>query len=97
MSTYIMFINYTDEGFAKVKESPKRLDGAKALMKRFGGEMTQFYLCMGSYDVIAVLEAPDDESVMKFTLAMDALGYVKAVTLRVFTEAEYKGIVSALP
>lgn len=39
MVTYIILINYTDQGIRNVKDSPKRLDAAKKMLKTMGGEI----------------------------------------------------------
>ncbi len=57
MTTYIMLANWTDQGIRKVKESPQRLDVAKAALRDMGGEMKAFFLTMGDYDMVAVYEA----------------------------------------
>src|SRR5215813_5516375 len=54
MATYIALCSYTAEGIKAIKEAPKRLDKAKALARKLGGEMKALYLTMGSCDVIAV-------------------------------------------
>ena len=59
--------------------------------------MKDFYLAMGQYDAVVVVEAPDDETVAKASLAIGSLGNVRIETLRAFTEEEYRGIVRALP
>jgi uncharacterized protein with GYD domain len=54
MATYISLINYTDQGIRNVKDSPKRLDAAKKLLKDLGGDLKEFYLTMGGYDMVIV-------------------------------------------
>lgn len=97
MATYVTLVNYTKQGIMNIKESPARLDAAKAAFKAFGAEMTQFYLAMGRYDIIIVTEAPNDEAVAKAALAIGSRGAVKTETFRVFNEDEYRDIISALP
>jgi uncharacterized protein with GYD domain len=97
MATYVILINYTDQGIRNVKESPKRLDAAKKLLKGLGGEFKQFYLTMGAYDLVAVVEAPNDEAIAKFALASGSLGNIRTTTLKAFQEAEYRKIIGALP
>ena len=36
MSTYIVLVNYTDQGIRNIKDSPKRADAARKLAKTFG-------------------------------------------------------------
>ncbi|HLA82218.1 MAG TPA: GYD domain-containing protein [Thermoleophilia bacterium] len=97
MPTYIILINYTDQGIRNVKESPKRLDAAKKLLKSMGGEFKQFYLTMGAYDLATIVEAPNDEAIAKFALVVGSLGNIRTTTLKAFPEDEYRKIVAALP
>ena len=54
----------------KKKVFAERLDAAKKLIKDMGGELKAFYLTMGGYDIVTVADAPNDESVAKFVLAL---------------------------
>lgn len=51
---------------------------------------------MGAYDAVVIVEAPDDETVAKASLAISSLGNVRIETLRAFTEEEYREIVGAI-
>ncbi len=97
MATYISLINYTDQGIRGIKDSPKRLDAAKKLLKDMGGELKGFYFTMGGYDAVTVAEAPSDEVVVKFVLAVASAGNVRTTTLKAFTEAEFRKVIAALP
>ena len=97
MPTYISFASYTDQGIRNVKDSPKRLDAAKDLAKDLGGELKQFYLTMGAYDIVIVLDLPGDDAAAKFALSLCSLGNVRTTTVKAFTEAEYRDIVASLP
>lgn len=97
MPTYVSLINYTDQGVRNIKDGPKRLDAAKKLIKDMGGELKAVYLTMGAYDLVTVAEAPNDETVAKFVLAVASAGNVRTVTMKAFPEAEYRKIVSTLP
>lgn len=97
MPTYISLINYTDQGIRNIKDSPKRLDAAKKLLKGLGGELKAFYLTLGLYDIITVAEAPNDEVVTRFVLTLASAGNVRTATLKAFSEAEYRKIIAGLP
>ena len=97
MATYIILINYTDQGIRNIKDSPKRLDAAKKMLKTMGGEIKEFYLTMGSYDLAIVAEAPSDDVIAKFSLASGSLGNIRTTTLKAFPEAEYRKIIGTLP
>ena len=52
MSTYISLVNYTQDGIAAIKDSPKRLSVVKRLAKNMGGKVKHFYLTLGSTGAI---------------------------------------------
>ena len=56
MSTYIMLINYTEQGILNIKESPKRAEAARDVARACGAEMKDLYLTMGPYDLVETLE-----------------------------------------
>ncbi|HUC64026.1 MAG TPA: GYD domain-containing protein [Stellaceae bacterium] len=96
MTTYVMLINWTEQGMRQVKESPKRLDVAKKALKEMGGEIKAFLMTMGDYDLVAIYEAPDDAIAARFTLILGMLGNVRTKTLKAFPEAAYREIINSL-
>ena len=96
MSNYILLLNYTDQGIRTIKDSPKRVNAARELARKYGAELKDFYLTMGAYDIVSIVEAPTDEAATQFVLALGSLGNVRSTTLKAFTEAEYQKIVGAL-
>lgn len=96
MTTYIMLGNWTDQGVRNIKDSPRRIDAAKALLEEVGGAFKGFYSTMGDYDVIAVYEAPDDAVAARFTLQVAQLGNLRSRTLKAFPEAAFREIVASL-
>ncbi len=96
MATYISLLRYTDQGIRNVKESANRLDAAKKAFQAAGGELKQFYLAMGKYDIVIVADAPDDETAARITLGLGSLGNVRTETMRVFTEGEFRKIIGSL-
>ncbi len=97
MATYIMLVSYTRKGIESIKESPARLDAARKMFEDMGGELKEFYLVSGKYDIVCVCEAPDGETIAKWALAVGSKGAVRTETLRAYTEDEYRKIISALP
>lgn len=96
MATFISLVRYTDQGIRNIKESPTRLDAAKKAFQAAGGELKEFYLAMGKFDIVIVSEAPDDEAAARVSLALGSLGNVRTQTMRVFPEAEFRKIVGSL-
>jgi len=96
MPHFVNLIRYTQQGIAKIKESPARLEAAKRTAEKAGGKIHAWYLTMGQYDAVIISEFPTDEAVAKFALSVGALGNVTTETLRAFTEGEYRNIVGGL-
>jgi len=96
MARYIMLMNWTNQGITNVKDSPKRLDAAKALAKKLKGEIRKFYMTTGTYDIVLVLELPDDEAAAKFALSVGSAGNIRTTTLKAFSEASYRAIIGSL-
>ena len=96
MSTYIILVNWTDQGVKTVKESPQRLATAKKVIEAAGGKMTSFYLTMGRYDMVAIAEAPNDESVATVMLNLGRGGGIRTETMRAFTEDQYQDIIAKI-
>jgi uncharacterized protein with GYD domain len=97
MPTYISLIQYTQQGMAKIKDSPGRLDAAKKAYEQAGAKIKDFYLVMGKYDIVIVSEAPNDEAVAKISLMLGSQGNVRTQTSRAFTEGEYRKLIQSLP
>jgi uncharacterized protein with GYD domain len=96
MATYISLCNWTEQGIRAVKDVPKRLDAARQLMKDAGADLKAFYLTMGTYDFVTIVEAPNDEVVAKLLLAIAAQGNVRTVTLKAFDESQTRNILRTL-
>jgi uncharacterized protein with GYD domain len=97
MPHYVTLLRYTQQGAAKIKESPSRLDAAKKAAEGAKGKIHGWYLTMGKYDAVLITEFPDDETAARFLLSTGALGNVSTQTLKAFTEAEYRKIIGSLP
>jgi len=97
MPTYMMLLKYTDQGIRNVKESPNRLEAFKKTLRATGAELRDYFMVMGQYDGVFVLTVPNDEVVTKLALSLCSLGNVRTETHRIYTEDEYRKIISGLP
>ncbi len=96
MTTYVMLASWTEQGMRNAKESARRLDTAKQILKDMGGEFKSFFLTMGDYDMIGVYEAPDDAVAARFSLQLGMLGNVRTRTLKAFPETAYRELIASL-
>ena len=97
MATYVVLAQFTDQGIRNIKNSPQRAGQAAELAKSFGCEMKEIYWTLGEYDIVTLIEAPDEASFMSFGLALGSAGNVRTQTLRAFRKDEFSAIVGKLP
>ena len=96
MPTYVSLINWTGEGIRNVKETVDRAARADELAQKHGGRFERLYWTVGPYDIVAILEAPDDESATAFLLELGSLGNVRTTTLRAYDRDQMSGILQRL-
>jgi len=97
MPTYIALCNFTDQGIRTVEETTRRAEAVKQAAKKLGVDMRETYWTIGPFDLITVVEAPDDESATAFALSVGAAGNVRTQTLRAFSAEELNRILTKLP
>jgi uncharacterized protein with GYD domain len=97
MPTYIGLTKWTDQGIRKVKETTKRAKDLQEMAAKMNVKVKEIYWTMGRYDVVVVMEAPDDETISRLTLGLGMLGNVKTETLRAYSAQEMNQIVKGLP
>jgi uncharacterized protein with GYD domain len=97
MPTFMMLLNWTDQGIRSIKDSPKRSQAARDLAKKVGVEIKHLYLTSGDSDLVIFVDAPSGDNVAKFALAVSSLGNVRTRTARAWSTEEYQKIVSELP
>jgi uncharacterized protein with GYD domain len=96
MPTYIAMLKWSPQGLQNIKQSPSRLDAARKGFESAGATMKQFYMVTGRYDMIAIVEAPDDIALAKAMLGATSKGSITSETCRAFTEEEYRQIISGV-
>jgi uncharacterized protein with GYD domain len=93
MPTYVILMNWTDQGARTDRDAVRRRDHANELAEKHGARIEQAYWTMGHYDVVAVIEAPDDESVTAMMLDLTAEGNIRTSTLRAFDHDQMQAII----
>jgi uncharacterized protein with GYD domain len=96
MATYILLATYTEQGIKGIRDTVKRTEAVKELAKKAGASMKESYWTLGAYDVVAVCEAPDDETMTAFSLSVARLGNVRTQTLRAFSAKDMGGILTKM-
>jgi uncharacterized protein with GYD domain len=96
MQTYILLVNFTDQGMRKIKETISRADAFEDMAKKSGATIKVLCWTIGRYDVIAVFEAPDDESATALAFSASSLGNVRSEILRAFSFEEMSRILGKM-
>jgi uncharacterized protein with GYD domain len=96
MATYILLGTFTDQGIRNIKDTIKRAEAVRAMGKKAGVTVKDEYWTLGQYDIAAILEAPDEESVTSLALSIGSLGNVRTQLLRAFTEKEIGSILRGM-
>lgn len=79
MAHYLVQVAYTAEAWAAQLKNPQnRVDVVRPALERLGGRFETTYMAFGEYDVIFIMEAPDNVSAAAFSMAVSAGGGVKA-------------------
>jgi uncharacterized protein with GYD domain len=93
MVTNVVLAKFTDQGIRNAKDSPKRADAFKQMAKTFGVTVKDIFWTQGRYDIVTIVEAPDESSAMSLSLSLGALGNVRTESLRAFSAADMLTIV----
>src|SRR5215203_1652459 len=97
MPTFICLMNWTDQGAKAAKEASKRHQIGKSIAEKLGGKLVSAYVTTGQYDVIATLEMPDGDAMVKFASSMSGSGNVRTTTVRAFTAEEFSKLAAEAP
>lgn len=96
MAMYVSLLQFTDQGVRNVKDTSKRSEAATAEAEKMGVKIINIFWTMGAYDVVVLLDAPNDETVSAFSLKLGSLGNVKSQTMRAFRVEEMESILAKI-
>ena len=96
MATYVVLAKFTDQGIRNAKDSPKRAEAFKQMADTFGATVKDLFWTQGRYDIVTIVEAPDEISATALNLSISALGNVRIESLRAFSAAEMMTIVNKI-
>jgi uncharacterized protein with GYD domain len=91
--TYVALFSWTEQGIRNFRDSPSRADAARDAMQRAGITLTHIWWTIGPHDLVAVVDAPDDETLTAALLALGSAGNVRSTTMRAFTQEEFSRVI----
>jgi len=81
MQTYITLWKYTKEGLVDIRHTPERYKVVNEIIKSHGGKIISAYGLIGEYDVMTIVELPDEKALMSAILKISAKGRVIPKTM----------------
>jgi uncharacterized protein with GYD domain len=96
VATYINLVSWTDQGIRNIKEAPQRIDAFKKAVEAAGGKLLGFYVTMGKYDIVTIVDAPSDEAIANIVLNTGSKGNIRTETMKSFTEDQFRNITTKL-
>lgn len=81
MAIYIMLSTVTDDGSKTLSKNPRRLKEVNNEIEGMGVKVIGQYATLGPYDFVNIVEAPDNETVARLSVALGARGSVRLLTL----------------
>ncbi len=97
MATYIILVKLTDQGRRNLKQTAQGMRQIMQQTSQQGVAFRGWYLTMGPYDAVSIVDAPSDEVVAMGVLAEAIRGEIEPLTMRAFTLEEAEALVDQLP
>ncbi len=94
MPTFVTLANFTDQGIKNIKDTTKRAEAFKKAAKEAGITVKEIVWTHGPYDMITVVEGPDEITISAMALGVAKLGNIRGQTLRAFTADEMDKILA---
>lgn len=89
MASYIILSTLTDEGRKTIKEKPNRILEVNKELEKMGVKVKQQFAVLGPYDFVNIVEAPDNDTVMRMSVELGARGSVQLLTLAAIPVEEF--------
>jgi uncharacterized protein with GYD domain len=96
MATFIVLASFSDQGIKNIKQTVERADAFKQMATKAGASVKDIYWTLGAHDIVAICEAPDDETATALSLSVASRGNVRSETLRAFSFDEMKKVLGKM-
>jgi uncharacterized protein with GYD domain len=93
MPTYVVLMNWTDQGAKTAGDTVNRYEAAKSELAERGVTIKDVYWTIGPYDVVTIVEAADDETATAGLLRMASQGNVRTTTMRGLSAEEAQRVI----
>lgn len=94
MATFIALGTFTDQGIRNVKQTTERAQAFRDMAQKAGISVKDIYWTVGTYDLIVIVDAPDEETATSLLFSVGSLGNIRTQTLRAFSAEEINRILA---
>ncbi len=94
MATYVVLIDWTQQGVGSFKDSVDRYEAARGSFEKLDITFKDTYWTLGGHDLVAILDAPDEEALAAALLMLSSEGNLRTVTLRAFSAEEMRSVIA---
>ncbi len=95
MLKYIVLGKWTEQGRKTLDEASKRIKSIRSLIEELNGSISLYYT-FGEYDLVAIIELPDEDSMANVLLKINSMQSVATKTLRAWTDTEFVEMISKI-
>jgi uncharacterized protein with GYD domain len=93
MATYVSLLNWTEQGIKNFRDTTHRAHDFTNVVEKEGGHVREIVWTVGEYDLVCVMDLPDDEALTATLLQLGEKGNVRTKTMRGFTAEQMDGII----
>ena len=97
MTTFMCFLNWTDQGAKAIKDALSRYEATKGMIAGLGGRLVSAYVTTGQYDVVLLVEMPNGDAMTKLAVALTSRGNVRTTTVRAHSMEEFANLAAGVP
>src|SRR5688572_30182913 len=95
MALYVSLVQFTEQGIATMKEEGiSRSDAVQRNIESLGGRLVDAYYCLGQYDVVAILEFPNNNAAMKSAVLNSSMGHIRLTTMPAVPRSEWRTLLN---
>jgi uncharacterized protein with GYD domain len=93
MTTYVSLINWTEQGIKNFRDTTQRAEDFSRQVESSGGTVRDLLWTVGAYDIVCIVDFPDDETGVAALLRVGSTGNVRSNTLRAFNAEQMADII----
>ncbi|HJU06036.1 MAG TPA: GYD domain-containing protein [Nitrospiraceae bacterium] len=95
MPIFVSLVKFTEQGIATMKDQGiSRSDTVQRNVESLGGRLVDAYYCLGEYDVVAILEFPDNQAAMKSAVLNSSMGHIRITTMPALPRSEWRTLLN---